>query len=50
MFFGGKKIILKATKAKFDKNNGHFLLFYNEKSWKITLACQKQKLCYIVNY
>lgn len=25
-----QKIILKFTKAKFDKNNGHFLMFCNE--------------------
>ncbi len=47
-YFGIKKNNSKSHKNN-DRNNGHFLLFSNEKSWKIAPVCQRQKSCYIVN-
>ncbi len=47
-YFEAKKSILKTAKAIFERNNEIFLLFCNEKCWKITLAYQRQKSCYVV--
>jgi hypothetical protein len=43
-----QNITVLVTKAKFERNNSHFLYFLDISNQKITLTTQEQKSCYIV--